>query len=286
MSLLALAPVGALQLVPASRFTIQQLTDAYNQTRVDYLVPMPMNAARLTEYIEMYDIDLDHSFVAVEEDQIQGLGMLGVRPDRAWITRLGVLPTSRRHGLGMAFMQALLGAAAELNLGLTILEVILHNTPAHKLFLKCGFREVNELLILRRPPTRPAAPINGQAQWLTQSETLKLLQGRSGSIPWTNQTESFANAAEVLGVSVTTAAGGQGWAAFLRQRFVMTHLVLQTDQGPPADVGHALLAQIHNRYPTLDTQAENIATTDPHLPAFYEAGYVESFRRVQMYRED
>src|SRR5450756_913907 len=72
----------SLQLVPASSFSIHQLVAAYNQTRVDYLVPMPMNAARLAEYIHVYDVDLDRSQVAVEGDQILGLAMLGVRPGR------------------------------------------------------------------------------------------------------------------------------------------------------------------------------------------------------------
>lgn len=33
-----------IRLIPTSQFTIEQLTAIYNQTRVDYLVPMPMNA--------------------------------------------------------------------------------------------------------------------------------------------------------------------------------------------------------------------------------------------------
>jgi hypothetical protein len=37
------------EIIPADRFNIQELTDLYNKTRVDYLVPMPMNADRLKE---------------------------------------------------------------------------------------------------------------------------------------------------------------------------------------------------------------------------------------------
>jgi hypothetical protein len=48
------------KLIPASQFTLDELTGIYNQTRVDYMVPMPMNAARLAEYISVYDVDLDH----------------------------------------------------------------------------------------------------------------------------------------------------------------------------------------------------------------------------------
>src|SRR3974377_2303179 len=97
---------SSMRLVPASSFSMDQLVAAYNQTRVDYLVPMPMNAARLAEYVHMYDVDLARSQVAVDGDHILGLAMLGVRPGQTWITRLGVLPVKRRRGGGEALMRA------------------------------------------------------------------------------------------------------------------------------------------------------------------------------------
>jgi len=39
-----------------------------------------------------------------------------------------------------------------------------------------------------------------------------------------------------------------------------------------------------DRFFDLDTQVENIPVNDPHLPAYYDLGYVESFRRIEMYR--
>ena len=90
------------KLIPASQFTIEDLTNAYNQTRVDYMVPMPMNAARLASYVNTYNVDMDRSWVAIDQetDEILGLAMLGVRAGRTWITRLGVLPVRRRRGTG------------------------------------------------------------------------------------------------------------------------------------------------------------------------------------------
>lgn len=42
------------------------------------MIPMPMNAARLAEYVRIYDVDLDHSLVAVTRDgQMLGVAMLG-----------------------------------------------------------------------------------------------------------------------------------------------------------------------------------------------------------------
>jgi hypothetical protein len=37
----------SIKLVKASEYSVEELTEAYNQTRVDYMVPMPMNKARL-----------------------------------------------------------------------------------------------------------------------------------------------------------------------------------------------------------------------------------------------
>ena len=65
--------------ITASQFSIEDLTEAYNQTRVDYMVPMPMNAARLAEYVDVYDVDMDKSVVAMNGTGMLGLGMLGIR---------------------------------------------------------------------------------------------------------------------------------------------------------------------------------------------------------------
>ena len=53
-----------IEIIPAKKFTIQELTDLYNQTRVDYLVPMPMSVDRLAQYIHDFDVDLTRSAVA------------------------------------------------------------------------------------------------------------------------------------------------------------------------------------------------------------------------------
>jgi hypothetical protein len=36
------------------------------------------------------------------------------------------------------------------------------------------------------------------------------------------------------------------------------------------------------RHPAQDTNTENIACNDPHVPALWDLGYLESFRRIEM----
>jgi ribosomal protein S18 acetylase RimI-like enzyme len=276
-------------LEPASRFTIEALTAAYNQTRVDYLVPMPMNTARLAEYIATYDVDLERSAVAVMNGQIAGLGMLGVRPGRTWITRLGVVPGDRRHGLGRALMEALLRASIALSVQHIVLEVIKNNLPAHKLFMRCGFQETRELLILRRPPAPPAHPPTGEYRWLDRAEALAALDEKPESPSWVTEKASLEHADHLMGLSGRLPDGSEGWVVFQEQRFRMfptslARVTLHTRRGDPVTTGCALLTGMYHHYPELDTQTENIPAEDPHIPSLFEMGYVESFRRIEMHR--
>jgi len=274
-----------IQLIPASRFGYEQLTAIYNQTRVDYMVPMPMNAARLAEYVNTYDVDLDRSVVATTQDgEMLGVNMLGLREDRAWITRLGVIPNTRRGGVGQALMESLMEQAARLSIKFAMLEVIKNNTPAHQLFLKLGFYEVGELLVLRRSPfTQPVDPIVADAERMDRTDSLVLVGRDRGTQPWTNQSESLFNAFEVSGLRLTLADGSRGWMVYQRQKFLLTRFAFKTEVGDPATVAYALLSHLHHQYPRLDTQVENMQINDPHLPAFYKMGYIESFRRIEMW---
>lgn len=276
-----------IELIPATRFSLDELTAIYNQTRVDYIVPMPMNAARLAEYVNTYDLSLEHSFVASDEGVLRGVAMLGVRNDRVWITRLGVIPSTRRGGVGEALCRGLLAQSQQLAVNFTMLEVIKNNAPAHHLFLKLGFYEVGELLILRRSPTKnPQVPVVADARRLERYEALDLIGYDRGTQPWTNQSESMARLENVSGMRLTLPDGSTGWIAYQRNKFTLTHFIYKTEEGDPAEMAYAFLSHLHHQYPRLDTHIENIQVNDPHLPGFYKMGYVESFRRIEMWRGD
>jgi len=282
-------PVAApddLQLIPASCFNYEQLTAIYNQTRVDYLVPMPMNAARLAEYVSAYDVDLEQSLVAVGPNgEMLGVAMLGLRQGRSWLTRLGVIPNTRRHGIGKALVESLIERADRLKIDFMMLEVIQHNIPAHQLFLKSGFREIGELLVLRRAPRiPPMEPVVAEVERLDQADALILLRQQRGAQPWTNQSESLRNVGAVSGLRVRLADGSRGWLVYQRQKFILTRFAYKAETGDPVSLARAWLSHLHHQYPRLDTHLENIRSNDPHLPAFAELGYLEAFGRIEMWR--
>ena len=278
-----------IEILAADRFTIQELTELYNQTRVDYLVPMPMNADRLNEYVHDFDVDLHHSCVARDADrQILGLCMLGFRQGVAWITRLGVLPSIRRTGAGSALMDSMLRNADALGAQEIHLEVIKNNEPAYNLFLKTGFVETGTYLVMRHAPRRLLDSLQGTATWLDYDQALEKLKTYPGHITWINAFESMRNSARTEGLHVELPDGGSGWLVYRNTKFTLrstlSHLIMHTEQGDPQAVGAHLLSHLHAHFPQHDTYAENIHEDEPHLPAFHAQCYFTNFSRIEMRR--
>jgi N-acetylglutamate synthase-like GNAT family acetyltransferase len=279
-----------IEIIPADRFTMQELTDLYNQTRVDYLVPMPMNVDRLGEYVRDFDVDLRQSRVARDVDgQVLGLIMLGVRQDVAWITRLGVLPSIRRTGAGEALMDSMIKNADTLGMKEIHLEVIKNNEPAYKLFLKKGFVGTGTYLVMRHAPQPQLAPLQGDVTWLDLHHALEKLKTYPTHLTWINAFESMQNSPNTEGLQIKLPNGGSGWLVYRNTKFTLrstlSHLIIHTEQGDPQEVGTQLLSCLHANFPHHDTYAENIHESDPHLPAFHALGYFTNFSRVEMQRQ-
>jgi len=276
-----------LDIVSADTYTLEELTDLYNQTRVDYMVPMPMNTDRLAEYVHDFDVDLHHSCVARQPDgEILGLSMLGFRNEVAWITRLGILPTARRSGAGAGLMDCMLENARSLGAKEVHLEVIKDNEPAHQLFVKKGFVETDTYLVMRHAPRPALDPLQGQVTWLDSKSALDKLAGYPDHITWINSLHSMRNSHNTEGLQINLPDGSSGWLVYCNTKFTLrstlTHLTMHTQNADPHMLGTQLLSHLHTQFPHHDTYAENINENDPHLPAFHAIGYFQNFARIEM----
>jgi ribosomal protein S18 acetylase RimI-like enzyme len=272
-----------LKLMPAHKLPLETLVNAYNHTRVDYIVPMPMNQERLNQYIRYYDVDQKRSAVALHEGEILGLGMLGVRPDHTWITRLGVIPNKRKRGTGRALMEYLIAQSESLGVSHIILEVIVGNKPAHNLFRKLGFQDIRELLIVRRPPGPPEVDVGPyKPQLLNDAEVIEHLTHRQSTPSWLDEFDSLRNTGNLAGHRVRLPEGDRGWLIYQKTALQLGRLVLQTEVGNPHHVALALIHALHRLHPSSDTKSENLPVNDPHWPALQEMGYFETFRRIEM----
>lgn len=289
-------------LLPASDFSVDELTEAYNQTRTDYLIPMPMNSGRMQEYIDLYDVDLSDSWVAVVGDNIVGLGMLGVRPGLGWITRLGVLPEGRRQKVGTRILQGLIERANQKHLQEIWLEVIKDNTPAHELFRGFGFRETRELIVARRPPraARNMATLlkSHRIQYLQHDEVIELHCQRRERANWLNSIDTMKNvrrstnppegdslheSSHMSGMFVDFQDGSQGWISYQATTLQIKRISVEVIRGDEVQTTANLLSCMHRLHAAQDAIIENIPD-DERWAGYRQVGYFEVFRRIEMVR--
>jgi N-acetylglutamate synthase-like GNAT family acetyltransferase len=249
---------------------------------------MPMNVTRLKEYTRVYDVDVKSSCVAVNGKTMMGIGMLGVREGRGWITRLGVLPSGRRQGTGSAIMSGLLEQASRHNADTVWLEVIKGNKPAHQLFHKYGFTETWELIVARRPPN---TEINQavlkkvkRVTTLDHEEAIILLSHRQEQPNWLNQTESLQNVRNLSALLVELHNGGRGWVTYHAGLLQLTRIIVEVTLGDKTEVTEAILHVLHQRHKRQDAIAENLRVDEKWI-GFQRVGYFDSFRRIEMKKE-
>ena len=270
--------------VPTSQYNFTELADIYSRAREDYIVPMPMNARRMEDYVTAYDVDLASSFVAMdtEDGEINGICMLGVRDDKTWITRLGVIPDRRRRRSGLFLMEAEIEASQRLGKDFVQLEVIKGNDPAHRLFTKLGFEVTRELLVIRRPPgaVDPSLVPEMTIEPIEGEKVFHLLEKREAGAAWTEQTASLRNAGKMLGLCVTLPDGEEGWIVFQKTAFQLSHFVFAPDISDA--MMSALLAAVHTTYNMQDTKVENVPVLHPTWQAYQKFGYVVAFGRIEM----
>jgi len=283
-------PRAEFKIVSACQFTFPELTEIYNQTRVDYMVPMPMNEAKLRQYVYNYDIDLKQSVVAISADKPLGVAMLGVRGAKTWITRLGVTPHGRQRGIGRGLMEALISNARQLGARTVVLEVIKNNKPAEHLFKRLGFQMGRELLVIRRPPkpihkAESKFPMEIDNQSITKlghQAALDLLKSRTDKPSWVTDNQSLGNTGNLAALMIDSPNLGRGWLVYQERIFQLGRLILETEKGASLNTAVILLQNLHKRYSTQDTIVENLAADDRHWLAFQQLGYMTSFVRVEM----
>lgn len=280
-------PPSSATAVLASQYSYDQLADIYNQARVDYIVPMPMNAKRMAEYVRDYDVDLNVSAVALNSEALElGVCMLGVRGERTWITRLGVIPERRGKRIGQFLTEQMLENSRALRARRVQLEVIKGNTPAINLFQKLGFEPVRELMVVRRPPSIPDDSLNSSGAEVTALENTEIAAllhdyEHTQQVAWTEERASLMNSGNLRGLRAVLPSNESGWLIFQRLPFQLTHFVFSPSCS--ADLLRALLHAVHKTHHAQDTKIENLPADHIAWRVMQQFGYLEVFRRIEMY---
>lgn len=268
----------ALLLFPASEYSVDALTDLYNRARADYLLPMQMTQETFSAYAARYSVDFSASLVAEWDGIPAGLALLGLRDERAWITRMGVLREARQVGMGRALVEGLLDSARARGATEAQLEVIRENAIGLRLFRNCGFVPMRHLLVFERVDGYPTAPAIVPDQILTTAEAIARLD-RSGigyEPSWLEETLSLRRARRLTGLAL-----GESSLIYGDDGGRLTPVVLcNADEV----TGPGLLTALHERLPGHPALKENLPEGESQAEWFAVAGYRVVFTRIEMRR--
>ncbi|HEY7339723.1 MAG TPA: GNAT family N-acetyltransferase [Ktedonobacterales bacterium] len=182
-----------------------RVVEAFNRSFEGYFVPMTHTVDSLRILIEVNDVALAHSFVAVDEQgRPGGVVMLAIRGSRGWIAGMGLAPEWRGHGQAEPLMEAALSEARTLGLASVELEVLAQNTPARRLYTRLGFEEARSLAVFTGPLTEGATLAKEQP--LVEDVTVEQALADFATLhqtppPWQRDRPSLAHMAPSLHAS-------------------------------------------------------------------------------------
>jgi ribosomal protein S18 acetylase RimI-like enzyme len=203
------------RLVPAAAVELDALVELFNGAYSDYHVPLQLDRGSLEFTLDVCDIDLDASRVALTDDgQPAAFSFLALRGDEGWIGGMGTVPRHRRQGLGEAALRAALDVARDRGAS-SRLEVIVENDGARALYEKLGFDDERDLVVWTldsSPDANPAAePADAEdaAAWIAAN--------RTSAEPWQRADETREHMRD-RGLEFGAFALDQGAGAVLYQR--------------------------------------------------------------------
>ncbi len=259
----------------AAGLSLPALTELFNAGYAGYIVPVGVNEAYLRNHIQQFDISLEHSAVALDDERPVGFAFLGIRGTRGWVAGVGVATEYRQQGVGRRVMLALLDNARAAGLTSVQLEVIVGNDKAHVLYQKIGMQDTGRVLVLERKPAPveavawAGALADGDVQ--TALAAFDALHTRANV--WQREPQSIRQAGTPPQVRLALRDGAllaYALGTFNSERISM--LDLGVDPAQP-DALAALMAGLHDAYPLAVGRLVNVNDDDPAVAVLEGLGY-------------
>jgi ribosomal protein S18 acetylase RimI-like enzyme len=130
--------------------SLEQIATAFERAFADYRIPIRMTVQQLQDKIKSEDIHLDLSMGAFAGDQLIGFVLTGMRQTgemkSAYNAGTGVLPAFRGHQLTRRMYVPLLQCCYMAKIEQHLLEVLLDNERAIRVYQHVGFRPTRKLI--------------------------------------------------------------------------------------------------------------------------------------------
>ena len=140
------------KIVPLSGYPLVDFVNFVNEVFSDYAIPINWDVLNFRLDVRENSLDLDLSYVFLENERPVGFIVTGVRKNRGRIDAMGVVREKRGTGLAQKILQYALERLKWKGVERVILEVAEEDPRAVRFYEKNGFREIRKLHTLALRP--------------------------------------------------------------------------------------------------------------------------------------
>lgn len=276
-------------LKPADSVLRKDLVSALNQAYEGYFVPIVLTLYSFDELVQRESIVLNSSVVALDGDQVVGMGLLGVRGERGWVGGMGVIPSHRRRGISRKVLDALLRSAKKLKLKTVQLEVITDNIPAYELYKDMGFKTTRTLMVVGRDARGnvPDPPMtfmdNVRVKPVPLAEILPSLKNiEPVPVPWQRETLVIERSGAFFKALIAIQEPGDVVLGVCIYAEHGDNIDLIRLASASVDAGQMLATHLVTKYPLSYISYLNVADNDPLLPVLEATGFRVGLKQYEM----
>lgn len=263
----------------AADTSIDLLLEAINEAYSDYFVPVDLTRRALHLLLARESVVLEESPIAVLDNRVIGMVLLGMRGERGWIGGVGVIPSFRRRSIARHLMTEAIRRAKDLSLKSLQLEVIVENEGAILLYESLGFSVQRDLFVMSRESSRlPEMPSDERLfrKFLLsrKSPCLGWLESHyKVPPPWQREREAlWAERQSLRGIALVSDNPEKVKGMCLYQE-VNSDIDIKTLEADDVKSGGLLLNYLLHQCPLAFSSIVNVPEDDPMQPVFRRFGY-------------
>lgn len=273
----------------------------FNTGFADYKYGVRMDEPQMVKFLTRAGIDLEHSAVLLHRNGAgwhgAGVALVAVVDGEAWCSGLAVAPALRGGGLGRQLMEAIQAKAAASGAHALRLEVLVHNTPARRLYESLGYQPVRDLIFWRTEAPVTEAPVTEAPAAADDLHAANVDEALHSAYTWLREVPAWQRTQravalyrdELWAYKLLDHQETAGWAICLpqapheagRPRLRIMTLAVRPG-GDERSLAQRLLASLRTHRPDAVFSIINEPEESSFTPALRATGFSEVDRQIEM----
>ena len=272
----------SLRFIAASSLSLEAFADLFTRSFENYFYPSTMTTATFAIKTRLEHLDLHHSVVLMLNDTPIGQATLGLRGDKAWCGGFGIVLQHRGKHFASALLAEFLKQARKAGAKNLVLEVLIRNSAAQKVYTNAGLKHQHDLLLFEWKSKTNIPSENAKSELMIQPANMPEITEhfyRLHPVPaaWQRDLPTLMLQPNLLQISYREQGQLQGYILFAeKENTARIYDVAALE----VDVVRRLLKRLQDSYKEITSINE--PENSPLTRAFLNCGFREFDRQYQL----